>query len=315
MKNSKKYISLLLIICIILFSTSCTKKVQKPTPKKENEPKPLPTVVKEIEKDTLTIMNQTDMIPYFQRVIVEKKIIEEEKIQIESVKKEEKKDEKTTNQETSKIVEKEPKPMTIDESILTDILKKEDTNSSKEAKPPKNIDETWKKINQTILMIHNKWNVLEPLLVAQSVSPDIISGFEETLNMLTTYGINKDYMNTITTTNHLTSFLPKFMPYFKIDIPPAIYTLKFLTRHAVLNAAMGDYVSAQKSVEKIQETSQSVKSTLIEKKAKSTVDKFDVSVINLSKSIEKKDMHLIKINGSIVMKNIMLMIEDVTKSM
>ncbi|WP_129596056.1 hypothetical protein [Anaerophilus nitritogenes] len=311
MKNSKKYISLLLTLCLILFSVSCTKKVQKPTPKNENEPKALPSVIKEIEKDTLSIMNQADMIPFFQRVIIETKKIEYEKIQIEATQE----NEKTTKKKSNILLEEQPKPMTIDESILTDILKKENATSSKEQKPPKNIDETWKKINQTILMIHNKWNVLEPLLIDQSVSPDIISGFEESLNMLTTYGMNKDYINTITTANHLTSFLPKFMISFKIDVPPAIYTLKYLTRHAILNAAMGDYVSAQKSIDKIKETSQSIKSTLIEKKAKSTVDKFDVSIINLSKSIEKKDIHLIKINGSIVMKNIMLMMEDITKSM
>ncbi|QEK12401.1 hypothetical protein FQB35_08430 [Crassaminicella thermophila] len=318
MKTIKKHILFLIILCIVFSTASCTKKSQKPKTKSEDEPKPLPKVIEEIEKDTLKIMNQADMVPYFQRVIVEKKKIEEkekmEKMQMEMAKKnkdEDKKDQASGEQEKEK-----PKPMTIEESILTDLLKQEKTASDKDqTKPPKDITETWKNINTTIIGIHNKWNVLEPQLTEENVPPDIISGFEETLDALTKYGIDKNYFSTINTANNLTSYFPKFMPYFKKEIPPTVYTLKYLTRNVVLNAAMNDYDSAQKSLNKIKEQGQSIKSDLIEKKAKPTADKFDASVINLQKSIDKKDLNLIRINASIVMKNIILMMDDLSKSM
>ncbi|TCO80082.1 hypothetical protein [Marinisporobacter balticus] len=319
MKILKKYILLFMTICMVFSIASCTKKSSEPNSQSEGQPKPLPKTIKEIEKDVLKIMHQADLAPYFQRVIVETKEIEEQKkskkMEMEMLTKN---NENASKQpESSNGEQEKPKPMTIDESILTELLKREKVSSDENqvAKPPKDISEVWKSVNTTIIGIHNKWNVLEPLLTEQSVSPEVIAGFEETLDALTTYGIEKNYIATLSTANNLTSYLPKFMPYFKKEIPPTVFTLKYLTRNVVLNAAINDYDVAQKSLDKIKEQGQSIKSDLIENKAKSTADKFDASVINLQKSIDKKDLNLIRINASIVMKNIMLMIDDLAKSM
>lgn len=318
MKILKKHILILITLCMVVCIASCTKKPQKPNSASKNQPKSLPKVVEEIEKDALKIMHQADLIPYFERIIIEKKKIEEQKkveqIQMNIAK--ENKENASKPTESSGSEQEKPKPMTIEESIFTELLKREkvasDDNQMKQ--PPKDITEIWKNINTTIIGIHNKWNVLEPLLIEQSVSPDIIADFEETLDTLTTYGIKKDYLTSITSANKLTSYLPKFMPYFKKETPPTIFTLKYLTRNVLLNAAINNYPSAQKDLDQIKEQGQSIKSKLIEKKAKSTVDKFDASVINLQKSIDKKDLNLIRINASIVMKNIMLMIDDLAES-
>ncbi|QXM06255.1 hypothetical protein [Crassaminicella indica] len=317
MKNLKPHILFIMILLITFSAASCSKKPQKPSSKSENQQKPLPKIVEEIEKDALKIMYAADMVPYFQRVIIEQKKIEEkekiEKIQMEIASKDNK-DQKKKEDSSSNIKEK-PKPKTIEESILTELLKKEKASSDENQaeKPPKDITETWKKINTIIVGIHNKWNILEPQLTQQNVSLDIITGFEETLDRLTKHGIEQNYFGTMTTANMLTSYLPKFMPYFKKEIPPTVYTLKYLTRNMVLQAAIGNYTDAQKSLNQIKEQGQTIKSELIEKKAKSTADKFDASVTNLQKALDKKDIHLIKINTSIVMKNIMLMVDDLGK--
>ncbi|WZL74584.1 hypothetical protein QBE52_07800 [Clostridiaceae bacterium 35-E11] len=315
MKIMKKHILLLLTVCII-FSASCTQKPQKPKEKQEDGLKPMPKVIEEIEKDTLKIMNQADMVPYFERVIVEKKKIEEDK-KIEEMqmskpaenandqKPEEKPKEMSSSQE-------QPKPMTIAESILTDVLKREEvsSNASETKKPPKDIAEVWKKINTSIKGLHYKWNILEPLLIQQNITPETIKEFEDTLDNLTKYGIDQNYFDTLSSANRLTAYLPKFMSYFKTEISPITYTLKYHIRSVVLNSAIGQYSMAQEALNKMKEQSQSLKSELIEKKAKSTADKFDASILNSQKSLDKKDLNLIKINASIVMKNVMLMMED-----
>ena len=206
--------------------------------------------------------------------------------------------------------------MTIEESILVEILKREKNppEEKQEEKPPKDIAETWRTIHSTIKGLHDKWNVLEPLLIQQSVSPEVMAGFEDTLDSLTNLGISKNYFGTIATANRLTAYLPKFMTPFKKDIPPTVYNLKFHLRDVILNVAVDNYPQAQESLNQIKEQGQSIKSQLIEKKAKSTADKFDASVINLQKSLDKKDMNLLKINGAIVMKNIMLMKDDLAGS-
>lgn len=320
MKIVRKHILFLIVICII-FSASCSKKPQKPKEKQDDEPKSMPKVIEEIEKDTLEIMNQADMVPYFERVIVEKKKMEEEK-KIEEMQMaksqdntgEQKPEEKPKNMSQQ---EEQPKPMTITESILTDILKKEEVSSdtSQTEKPPKDIDTVWKKINTSIKGLHYKWNVLEPLLIQQGVAPETIKEFEDTLDSLTNYGIAQSYFDTMTSANKLTAYLPKFMSHFKTEISPITYTLKYHVRDIVLNSAVGQYPTAQEGLSKTKEQSQSLKSELIEKKSKTTADKFDASITNLQKSLDKKDLNLIKINASIVMKNIMLMMDDLRSSM
>ncbi|MCT4605325.1 MAG: hypothetical protein N4A64_04330 [Marinisporobacter sp.] len=320
MKILKKHILLLMTLFIIFSSASCSKKPQKPSSKSENEPKPLPKVVEEIEKDALKIMNTADMVPYFQRVIVEQKNIKEkekmEKMQMAQKNNQDQKKQEEPSKDPQQQEQEKPKPKAIEESVLAELLKKEKVTSedNQAEKPPKDIAETWKKINETIVGMHNKWNVLEPQLTTASVSPDIITEFEDTLDTLTKYGIEQNYFGTMTTANELTSYLPKFMPYFKKEVPPTVYTLKYLTRNIVLQAAMENYSICQENLNQIKEQGQTLKSDLIEKKAKATADKFDASVINLEKSIAKKDMNLIRINASIVMKNIMLMMDDLAKS-
>ncbi|WP_184310499.1 hypothetical protein [Anaerosolibacter carboniphilus] len=330
----KKWGILAIIFCILITSVACGKKPQKPSPKSEDEPKPLPKVVEEIEKDTLKIMEQIDKIPYFQRVIVEKEMLEQKKkaeeMQMKAAEgggagsgeqkqggEEGSKQEGGQEQSQSGSEEEKPKPMTIDEGILTELMKREKSEEAENEnqKAPKNLDEVWTTVNTTILGLHNKWNVLEPQLIQQGVSPESINSFETTLDTLTKFGFEKKYFETLSVANNLTAYLPDFRAYFKKEVPPSIYTLKYQVRNLVLNAAVGDFDAAQESLNKLKEHGQTLKPQLIEKKAKTTVDKYDASVSNLEKSLTKKDLQLIKINSSIVLKNILLMEEDLSASM
>lgn len=323
MKFIKRSIILLITLSMICSLIACSKKAKKPSEKNETQPK-LPEVVKELEKDILQVMNNADMIPYFERTLSEKKKIEEEKkaeeLQMQAVKKNDSKEQendtkKEDKEKEEKSQEKKPKPMTIDDTILTYVLKKEEVASKDSSeKPPSDLSEIWKKINLSIVDIHNKWNVLEPLLTKQGVSSDSISDFKDSLNTLTNNGIQNKHLDTIIEANLLTSYLSKFIPYFKSEIAPSIYILKYHTRHIVISASIDDYETALKNFNSIKEQSVSIKTKLIEKKVKSTAEKFEASVINLGKALEKKDIYLIKINASIVMKNLMLMTEDLASS-
>ena len=324
---SKKTITVLVmifLIFLIFFISACSKKPLKPAPKSEDAPPEQPKVIEEFEGSVLKIMTLADKVPYFERVIVEKQKSEEEKkmeqAQMAQSSEQQPQAEKPTSSDEGGGQSQEteqPKPMTIEEGILDEVLKREKESSEQngEEKPPKDISGTWQNINTTIRGLHNKWNVLEPLLIKESMSPEVIAEFEDTLDKLTNLGIDKNYFGTITTANKLTSYLPKFMTVFKKEVPPTVYTLKYHVRDVVLNTAVDNYPQAQESLNQIKEQGQSIKSELIEKKAKDTADKFDASVINLQNSLDKKDINLIKINGAIVMKNVMLMKDDLAASM
>ena len=333
MRMNKKGILFLLMISMILMITGCGQKQKKPSPQSENQQKPMPKTIEEIESDAIKIMQLADLVPYFEKAIEEKKTKEEQQKQEAA--------QQTMAQgggqggggqggdqgggqqgqqgQPAGGVQQEPpqpQPRTLGDVILTEVLLREKTGgeNNQMQKPPEDITETWKEINTTIKGIHDKWNVLEPVLMEENVPSETIAGFENTLDTLTAHGMQNKYFETLSTSNLLTSHLPKFMGNFKKDVPPTVFTLKFLVRNVVITAASENYQGAQESLDKIKEQSQSVKSKLIEKKAKTTADKFDASVSNLQKSVEKKDLNLIKINASIVMKNIGLMRDDLAGS-
>ncbi|MFZ5968136.1 MAG: hypothetical protein ACOYVK_13310 [Bacillota bacterium] len=322
MKTMKMSMVLFLIFCMIFSFSGCGSKPKKPSTQEENAQKPMPKVIEEIEKDALKIMEQADMIPYFQKIIVEKQIKEmESSAQQSNVdlsisgSGENKLEVKADSSEKSE--EDKPQSITIEDSILSEILKKEKENSDEgqTEKPPKDIEETWKKINDLIKGLHGKWNVLEPQLTPVNVPPEMIGQFEDTLNQLTKFGFDKKYFETISTANNLTAHLPKFMTYYKYDIPPHVYTLKYHIRDIVLNASVGNFQAAQDSLDKFRELSQGLKSELIKKKAQDVSDKLDASVTNLQNAIKNKDMLLLKINAGIVAKNVMLIKDALTGSM
>ncbi len=326
MKKKQIYFLILILFGIPLFSIACSPTPQKPETKSENTPKTMPSVIKEIEKDTLIIMQQADQIPYFERVIAEKKEIEQKKEQSEKENSIEKKIEKAIegNKEEQKSTQKKetenekPKPISTRESILSDILKKEQESSDGKEEgstPPKDISETWKKINDTILQLHNRWNVLEPVLIQQNIPIETITAFEDTLDNLTKSGVSEDAFQTLANANHLTAYLPKFMTPFKKQIPPEIYSLKYHIRNLVLNAAADNYPAAEESFNQIKRQSEVLKVSLIEKKAVPVLNQFETSVSNLQKSFQKKDIDLIKINASIVMKNVMEMTDVFSSSL
>ncbi|HHY91441.1 MAG TPA: hypothetical protein GX503_07215 [Clostridiales bacterium] len=324
MKKKQICFFILILFGISLFFVACSPAPQKPEPQSENSSKPLPSAMKEIEKDLLAIMLQVDQIPYFERVIAEKKESEQKKEQSEKENSTGKKPEQTTegNKEEQKSTQKneteseKPKPMNFRESILNDILKKEQENSDgkEDSTPPKDISETWKKINDTILQLHNRWNVLEPVLIQQNIPTETISSFEDALDNLTKSGVSEDVFQTLANANQLTAYLPKFMAPFKKQIPPEIYSLKYYIRSLVLNAATDNYPAAEESFHQIKSQSEVLKVSLIEKKATSVLNQFETSVSNLQKSLQKKDIDLIKINASIVMKNVMEMTDVFSSS-
>ncbi len=329
MRTTKKGILFLLVLSIVLSIIGCGQGAKKPSPQSDNQQKPMPKTIEEIENDAIKVMQLADLVPYFEKSIEEKEAKEQQQKQ-ESAQQtmvqgggqgggqagdqgggEQEQQGATGQQEPP-----QPQPRTLGDVILTEVLLREKTggDDNQMQKPPENITEIWKEINTTIKAIHDKWNVLEPVLIEENIPPETITGFENTLDTLTSHGMQNKYFETLSTANLLTSHLPKFMGNFKKDVPPAVFSLKFLVRNVVITAASENYQGAQESLNKIKEQSQGVKSKLIEKKAKPTADKFDASVSNLEKSIKKKDLNLVKINASIVMKNVGLMRDDLAGS-
>ncbi|PAB58982.1 hypothetical protein [Anaeromicrobium sediminis] len=333
MFKSKNFFVFILITAMLFTSTACTKKAKKPSPEEE-EAKKIPEIIKELEKQILTVTYMADLVPYYERSVKQREELAKKELQEEILKKgstskesnskssEESGDSKESggSEEGGKEggkspnqVQDKPDPLMFQEMLLADVIKEEKVlEEDKDAKKvPQDLNEVWKKISDTVIKLHQTWNTLEPMLLSKNAASVSILEFDKNLELLTKHSLNHDYFNTILLSNRLTYCLAEFTAYGKAKIPPTVYSLKYFLRDSILKAAKGDFAGSKEDLAIIEAQSVNVKNKLKGKNAKIIIEKFEASIKNLNDAIDQKDVNLIKINASIVMKNVISMANDI----
>ncbi|WP_432664336.1 hypothetical protein R9X47_27890 [Wukongibacter baidiensis] len=318
----------LIILLSVMLMSSCAKKQEKPAPKSENEPKQMPPVVDEIEGEIISIMSEIDMVSYYRRQIDMQKEKEKEKkdlaiklgtgAQESSQGKEEEGKEKEKEASTSQVdslIKFEPDPITINDILLSEVLKAEATdkkeNGSKEI--PTDIVFIWHGINTKVTGLHKKWNMLESHVTKSGASPEAIKGFENTLNNLTISASQYNYLDSLFYANKLTSYIPDLINNFKKKVPSPIYFMKYHLRQIILDCRIKDYEKAGKNYSKLVIYKDALVSQLVEKKLTELANKLNTSVKDLEAALKLQDLNIIKIKASVLMSNIEAIKEEVAK--
>lgn len=330
MKKIKVILIYLLIVLIsMMVIPSCAKKPQEKPAPKPDEPKPMPPVVEEIESEIISIMAQVDMIPYYEKQIAEKKKKDNEKKELAiqlgmgsqqsgSQGKEEGGQEggqKKENSQVDELVKFEPKPITINDILLSEVLKAEATDKKEGGTEeiPTDIEFIWHEINNKIGGLHKKWNTLESQVIKSGVMQEPIRGFEKTLNNLTISASQYNFLDTLFYSNKLTSYIPDLVKNFKKKVPSPIYYMKFHLRQVVLDCRIKNYESAAENYNKLSIYKDALVSQLIDKKLTELANKLNTSVKDLEDALKLKDLNIIKIKASVVMSNIELVKEEISK--
>ncbi len=283
----KKIISISIIIILTVTLSSCSKQSNTPEPKPDEALLPV-KIIEEIEAELVKIMKQVDLVPYYQKQITEKKKKEKEKMQAKSGGKNE---------------EFQPAPVTSKDVLLMNILKQERPGGPEEVKKiPDDISLIWHEINEGITNLHQKWSDIKPELKKSKVSTEIINNFDDTLNSLTISSTENNHLETLTGANLLTAYMPEIIKGG--DILTTIYSIKYHTRQIVLNIANNNYQNASKNIKAIKGGEKTLTTMLEKEKFKGLVDKLTVSVSDLEEALPQKDINLVKIKASILMKNI-----------
>jgi len=322
----------------MLSSFGCSKGQQKPEPKPQDEQKELPSIAEEIEGDIIDIMSKIDLVPYYEKQIQEKNKKKDEQKKIELIigqkmegKSEEDKSQSSEDQKSEdksssegkksstdieKLIEFNPKPINVNDVLLTDILKAESNNKekSKEAEIPDDIGFVWHEINTKVKGLHEKWNELEPLVIKSGITGDAISGFKDTLNKLTIASLENKYMDSLLYSNKLTFYYPDLISNFKNKVPSSVYHMKYYIRQIVINSQNQNYSNANENLSKINMYKESLVSKLIDQKKTDLVNILNASISDLEDAIKIKDINIIKIKASIVMKNISSIKEELSKA-
>lgn len=330
MKKNKVILIYSLIAFIFIMSvSSCAKQAPKKPAPKPDEPKEMPKVVEEIESEIISIMSEVDMIPYYEKQIKEKlkKSKEKKELAIKMGKGsqegssqgkeggDQKDKEKQGAGELDKLVEFEPKPITINDILLSEILEAEATKKkeNKTQEIPNHIDFVWDKINKQIRELHKKWNSLESTVIKSGVSQEPVMEFEKALNNLTISANDYSFLDTLFYSNKLTSYIPDLVENFKKKFPTPVYYMKYHLRQVVLACRIKDYDSASDNFNKLNIYKDALVSQLVDKKLTELANKLNTSIKDLEDSLLLKDLNVIKIKASVVMSNIQLVKEELSK--
>lgn len=322
-------IHFLIVIFVLISMSACAQQQEKPAPQAENEPKSMPPIVDEIESEIISIMSEVDMIPYNKRQIESKLMKEKEKIELakklgassseggaqDSGQGNEGGKNKTNTTQVDNFIKFEPSPITINDILLSEVLKAEATDkkedNSKEI--PNDIVFIWHGINTKIAGLHKKWNMLESQVVKAGAPQESIKGFEDTLNNLTISASQYNFLDTLFHSNKLTSYIPDLINNFKKKVPSPVYFMKYHLRQIILDCRINDYEAASKNYNKLIIYKDSLVSQLIDKKLTEHANKLNTSVKDLEDALKLKDLNIIKIKASVVMSNIEIVKEELSK--
>lgn len=331
----KKIKVLIIYFLIILFSvmivSSCARQQEKPAPKSENEPKQMPPVVEEMEAEIISIMTEVDTVPYYKKQIEMKLAKEKEKKDL-AIKLgmgsgaqdkggqgqgqgEEKEKQQKEGSQIDTLIKFEPKPITINDILLSEILKIEaiEKKDGKAQQIPNDIVFVWHGINTKVTGLHKKWNMLESEVIKSRAPQESIKGFEETLNNLTISASQYNYLDALFYSNKLTSYIPNLISNFKKSVPSPIYFMKYHLRQMILDFRINNYDNATKNLNKLAIYKDALVSQLIDKKLTELANKLNTSVKDLEHALKLKDLNIIKIKASVLMGNIEKIKDELSK--
>ncbi len=306
----KVRIPVIFMILIIFSLSSCTKKTNNSN-YRPDESERIIRLLEDYEMALINIMSKVDLVPYYEKQIKEKEMEKKEKRQEELSSGTKDKEDNSGKKSEGNKEKFKPKPITDNDVVLLKILEQEKSyksNEQEEREIPDDIIFIWYVINTQIGQLHLKWDELKPKLK----NDGDINGFDETLNSLTISSNKNKYMDTLIYANKLTSYIFQYIKDLDNKVLASIYSIKYLTRQIALDVANNNYNTANKNMKAIKNDEKILISHLLKKKNKDLLDKLNYSVDNLEKAISTKDLNVIKIKASIIIKNIITIRDELS---
>ncbi len=269
----------------------------------ENEQVEMPTEIMEMESGLLRIMQQADLVPV---VLAEQRRPYNRTAEQTNEDAGDEAAEEDSAEEDETVVSQVDE-LTFEETILREVLEKEGdaADATAEEELPESTEIIWNNIKETVAELHTHWNELEPLLVTENITQDVIDYFEEGLDNLTVFITERDYFGSMDAANQLTNPLAEFMIPFTENIVSLTHELKFHIRNIVLQAARDDYAGAQESLDYIKEQRPDLSKELDEAEFR----ELETALDNLQRVLNKQNLDLIILNAAIVMENMAQVIE------
>jgi len=300
LKNIRWYI-LIIVIIFVLSGCKSYKNQGVKFEKKDKAPKVLGDIssgIQDILKEVEEIESILDGTDFEVKKVELKKAEEEEKAKLEKII--EIKDENKGSDNNRK---------TMGQKIGSENEKKAEDSKNKEQKKYKDKDEKlldkWEEINKKLEEIHSKWNSYEIEGMKKGVTSDISNRFKDSLNALTSSIEGKNIIGIYDYSSQTMLNLSPIFGLYKDEIWGEINKLKYLTYQSYLNTLKGDDLKTIELLKGSEEDISKIRLKLEKNDSKiKMLDKVNLSIEDMNKSLKENSIKLIRIKKDIIIKNL-----------
>lgn len=283
----KKYIICKIIFALLVFFTimslvSCSSQ-RKPSTKESQQQIEEKDVPKELEE----FKKSTDKI--------EKTLL--------SIHEEKKKMKQNTIKEGQKSGESSQLQIQMKPDELSEYDKQQKEIQAKEEKLKKENEtlEKFDKLKKDVIELHSLWNTAEPKVIASLAPQKSINDFKNALNSFTdTIQIPDEFLNLLAI-NELYKFLPDFYEMYNAKEPPDLDRLRYGVKKIKLVSEREDYDTAKITLEYLTNAWNNAKPKL-KKDSMSSINKFELGLNDLKKSLENKNKTIIEVKSEVLIK-------------
>lgn len=295
-KLFKKINLILMILLILVITSSCGSKEEKPI-----------------------VTEDKDKIPEGLTSMAEKgdKVIEDVEKIMDEIKKPEQKEEQQSSQQDQSNQEGEQSGQSGGEQQDEEESQKSEQDSQQggatEGKEStqqsiskdEKIQAMWEQLGKSVEEIHTAWNEYEIESLENGAKNEDIEKFEDALNSLTISVEGKNTLETLHHANRMNYYMSVFFDPYKGNPHGEIMRLRYFARQSYIFGLLNDWEKALESITLAENSINILRPKIkLEEEDKNLMEKLNLSLINMKSTIERKNVELLKIKRDLVLQNL-----------
>ncbi len=307
MKRDKYYKRKLYIILLllILFSTNCSKSKEEVKYKKKDK---APDSISSVSDNIQDILKNTEKI----EMLLDGTYIEKENKKRPDEKEKEKEDTNNSKMEENKSQGEKDTQNSEDKSLednTEDVDKpKKDKEEKKENEDEKNKEskENWEKIQKKIEDIHQKWNDYENEGIKKGMTGEMADDFRNSLSELTKSIEDKNIEDIYNFAAECFLNLNPIFNLYQDEIKGEINKIKYAVYKSYLMGMNNKVNNGEVILEEGEKNINLIRIKIKEddKEKLKTLEKLNLSIMDMKKSLSKKSIRLNRIKKDVIMLNL-----------
>lgn len=286
--DHKRLIAVLTIMLLILSSASCSRMLgqnngkQQGQNQQQHEKKDPPSALTQMEKETDEMIQQIQKIRDQRAQMIRQQA--------------------STSQEQVAGNKSQQKGQNSSQGGQKGEQQEQKGNQNQAAQQA-HLTVNWEDFEKKIKTLNELWNGYESEAKKDGAHDRLISQFEKQLNALTGTVMAHNEEETLTAANGLYQYYYQFFNLYRHNAPPEIKEMKYYIQEILINAEADKWEDAIPLLTNMDKAWQTAKSRM-QKPNKELNARIDNAMQDFSQVVQQKDLHLVKIKGAILLKNV-----------